>query len=256
MESEYKKQCPKCGKDQFYAQQPSLRRAINNNSKCPTCLAIYSHQKKYDTLVGKKFGKWTLLRISVQKIRGATAYDCKCECGHEQMCVGSPLKQGSSTQCKKCANVSSGLKNRLPPFKYLWNRLVRSAECRDIHCNITYEQFIKFVELKQCHYCERTLNWYVSSKQGNSLACQIDRMDSNKGYVEDNCVVCCKFCNSIKNTFISYALMIKIGQLIKEDRESQLNSGEAAIAFISEAAGIKQPAISEQTNCIHSISKI
>lgn len=46
--------------------------------------------------------------------------------------------------------------------------------------------------ISTCVYCGHTPNW-PESRVG------IDRVDSNKGYVIENCVPCCSRCNSSKN---------------------------------------------------------
>jgi hypothetical protein len=58
----------------------------------------------------------------------------------------------------------------------------------------TYKELI----LLPCEYCGGQLN-----EQGLGL----DRIDNLKGYIEGNVVPCCKTCNIMKNSFLSYEEM-------------------------------------------------
>ena len=53
---------------------------------------------------------------------------------------------------------------------------------------LSIDEFISIVNNK-CYYCD-----YVNSDFVNG----IDRLDSNEGYIIDNCVSCCKMCNYMK----------------------------------------------------------
>lgn len=63
-----------------------------------------------------------------------------------------------------------------------------SAKTRNIEYNIS-DEFAFILLESNCYYC------------GNSERIGIDRIDSNIGYIEKNCVPCCYICNMMKNTF-------------------------------------------------------
>jgi len=52
--TEYKKNCPLCGKEQFYKNKYYLRYAIRDNKLCTSCAIIKSHTKYYDGYVFQK----------------------------------------------------------------------------------------------------------------------------------------------------------------------------------------------------------
>jgi hypothetical protein len=61
----------------------------------------------------------------------------------------------------------------------------RSAKSRGHQFTITPEDFFKIIA-DNCHYC--------GIKNSNG----VDRKDSGQGYIEGNCLPCCKICNFMK----------------------------------------------------------
>lgn len=89
----------------------------------------------------------------------------------------SSQKDGYSGECKKCSYSSK--ENRYNIYK-------KNAKKRNIDFQLTKEDFYKLTSLK-CHYCG-DINEYNG----------IDRIDSNLGYIKENCVPCCEYCNKMK----------------------------------------------------------
>jgi hypothetical protein len=80
-----------------------------------------------------------------------------------------------------------------------------SAKANNRSFELTDEVFSKLVT-SPCDYCgrlpERTLPPSRTRKYANYATFRwngIDRIDSAKGYVEDNVVPCCKPCNELKS---------------------------------------------------------
>ena len=99
-------------------------------------------------------------------------------------------------------------------FKDLLNRYQQTARKKKLIWDLKVEDFAKIIN-KPCDYCgvapfER-YNVYItkedSYRQGNTkrmdkgwiLYNGIDRVDNNLGYVSNNVVPCCKWCNYAKN---------------------------------------------------------
>lgn len=57
-----------------------------------------SHQSYKVNLVGRRFGKWTVLTF----VR-TQHWLCRCDCGFEAVLRGANLSYGSTTQCQRCA---------------------------------------------------------------------------------------------------------------------------------------------------------
>lgn len=88
------------------------------------------------------------------------------------------------------------------PYKKIYGILVRSAKKRGIPCNITYEQYVKLTETKNCHYCGDELVW---EKHGESASrTNVDRKNNDLGYTVRNCIPSCPRCNQSKNIHFSY----------------------------------------------------
>ncbi len=65
-----------------------------------------------------------------------------------------------------------------------------SASTKQLDFNITKEEYIDLVKMP-CYYCG-----ILQEKGFNG----IDRLDSGKDYIKDNCVSCCTMCNMMKGT--------------------------------------------------------
>jgi hypothetical protein len=84
---------------------------------------------------------------------------------------------------------------------------------------ITYEEFLEFVKIKQCVYCNEDVKWSekrASSSTKREFAVNLDRLDSDKGYCTGNLVVCCPRCNYFKSSWVSYEAMKEIGPILSK----------------------------------------
>jgi hypothetical protein len=48
---------------------------------------------------------------------------------------------------------------RLRPYEFLYNALCNSAKHNHREVEITYEDFLLFVQETSCHYCEGLVEW-------------------------------------------------------------------------------------------------
>lgn len=174
------------------------------------------HRKK-DNRGRINFTKGTKIKVKVKDLMLSSQVKVlvKCElCGKERLIDYSTLAYRKNSQflktgetlCSMCANKKMSGENsgaykhgskRFP--EYRWN-----AKKRGIEFNITVEEFDNIVK-QSCHYCGGFSKDYDSKSRGNG----IDRKDSSKGYIFENCVPCCSFCNFVKNNvpykdFINY----------------------------------------------------
>jgi hypothetical protein len=89
---------------------------------------------------------------------------------------------------------------RIRPYENCFNTLTRAAQIRNIKVEIIYEQFLNFVKVQHCHYCNYLIKW---KKYGNS-GYNLDRKNNNGSYSLDNLVVCCFKCNKGKREIYTY----------------------------------------------------
>jgi hypothetical protein len=59
--------------------------------------------KPKSDLTGRTFGRWTVLHATEKALNYDQYWMCACACGAHQNVSGSMLRQGRSTQCRKCA---------------------------------------------------------------------------------------------------------------------------------------------------------
>jgi hypothetical protein len=72
----------------------------------------------------------------------------------------------------------------------IWNHYVKGAKKRGIHFALSKTLFESLI-VKPCFYCE-----YKKEDEVNG----IDRVDNQKGYIEENVVPCCETCNFLKGS--------------------------------------------------------
>jgi hypothetical protein len=130
----------------------------------------------------------------------------------------------NNSQCHKCTMSSAEHRKKLSlsrtgrpqfhcrirPYEVLYNILVYGAKRRNIFMGLTYEEFLEFTNVFDCTYCGTSITWGTHTKTN------MDRKDSSLGYTKDNCCVCCKTCNSVKNNIFSHQEALKLGKVIKE----------------------------------------
>lgn len=108
-------------------------------------------------------------------------------------------KDGYASWCKECRELlrhdwasthrELHLKRLIEYSQTLRGRYISyksSANRRGINFDITQEEFNSFNN-NNCHYCNDMIN-----------GIGIDRLNNNIGYIIENCVPCCSYCNKMK----------------------------------------------------------
>jgi len=167
-------------------------------------------------LVGKIFGKLTVIKLLPERRNTARDWLCECACGNLKNVKTQMLTNGQTTHCG-CSFIKYNDRT-IPVKKYLYCNYKRNARNRNLDFNITFEEFCAHIE-SSCFYCgDAPSNIGISNRQYRTLGrCAyngIDRIDNNSGYVYGNCVPCCSSCNSAKGnssleTFIGYIEKLK-----------------------------------------------
>lgn len=152
-------------------------------------------------LVGKRFGRWTVIERAVRPLTSSPSkpiyWKCKCKCGNESIVPAHNLRCHLSTSCG-CSRASD-----CPPFELLYKFFLSSNQKRGVSCQLSFEDFLSFVKVDNCHYCHRKIEWFPRrSKKPNTY--NLDRMDNSVGYLKENCVVCCGRCNFGKSNRFTY----------------------------------------------------
>lgn len=71
--------------------------------------------------------------------------------------------------------------------------LNHSANSRSIHFNLSFRTVKKLLSAKRCYYTG------VPFQDNGEFARTVDRVDNDKGYVDDNVVACTQRINAIKS---------------------------------------------------------
>lgn len=150
-------------------------------------------------LCGRRFGRWAVLE-KVQ-YHHKVKWRCRCDCGSEAEIAPDSLVLNKSTKCRDCGYVSDRFIDPVP--QYYWIKVLHRAKRSEILITVTKEYCRKLYE-KQGGRCAITgiqLRFGASVKefkQGKSTA-SLDRIDSSKGYIEDNVQWVHKVINSMKS---------------------------------------------------------
>lgn len=157
-------------------------------------------QGKIRDLVGKKYGKLTIIKRVGSKRTGKNAssptWECMCECGNTKIVDSHSLVYTHTTSC----GCRFQHKDRsIPAFHSLLNKYKQRAKERSLEFTIEEEQF-KLLTSSNCFYCGEPPSKICKEKCNSSYIYNgIDRKDSSKGYINSNVVPCCWKCNAAKN---------------------------------------------------------
>lgn len=179
----------------------------------------FKNYKEYENILVKNVTILNCINPEETNIKDRR-FNAVCECGNKRTVRQYDIVHRQKLRCKPCGWKQTGLK-KIKADAGL-NKVVlhikNSAKRRGIEFNLTKEQILEITS-KNCDYCDRQPELkaigtnYISRHINKSqyIYNSIDRIDSNKGYVYDNCAPCCKQCNIAKSilTVEEFANMIK-----------------------------------------------
>lgn len=152
---------------------------------------------------GVKFNKITVISFS-HKNKNARFWNCICDCGKERTFEIQAIKRGTtkSCGCSKSEYISKTHKKAdgVAAFNNLyWTYQDNCAKKRNHQFDLTMEQFKVLLD-GNCFYCNCSPSQIKKTKDNSIYIYNgIDRVDNTMGYVLENCVSCCKECNSKKS---------------------------------------------------------
>lgn len=184
----------------------------NGHVKSCGCLRKRKAQSPLNDLSGKEFGFLKVLKPIRKVNEPGFKYICRCSCGKEKEVSAFNLTMGKTKSC-------GCLKKKSPKNKIADRILaIQKNIYRDAIINrskkLGFDKYISFEEFKtliskKCRYCGTSHSNKSKDRQKNE--CQndsseivfeyngLDRVDNQKGYISENVVPCCKFCNSAKS---------------------------------------------------------
>jgi hypothetical protein len=204
-------------------------------------------KKKDIDLTGQKIGRLLVIEKCVSMIdkNYREFWKCKCDCGeikyirHDHLLSNSPTKScGCITKelirelGKKGTPEShrkSGLTNRNKDREFIFinrfiNRAKMNARKRKLVYSLDYD-VVKCLIHSPCFYCGElpSSTLILETTKEEMLYNGIDRIDSSLGYIKNNCVPCCKYCNRAKSDMSTEEFSLWIykiyNYMIKERKE-------------------------------------
>jgi hypothetical protein len=147
-------------------------------------------------LSGERFGELTVLSpIKNGKHRGVM-WLCKCDCGNDATAYGGHLRAGKRVSC--------GCRSQARIFEtginHLYSRYKRMAKRRGKEFSLD-RIFFQDLVTSNCFYCGVEPSQMLKRNKSNKLQIKyngVDKVDHERGYVKDNCVSCCYYCNHAK----------------------------------------------------------
>jgi hypothetical protein len=162
-------------------------------------------------ITGKTFGKWTVLRRDFDRKKNPKDQNvywwCRCECGAEKSVNGMTMKNGRSTQCRRCW----GLSHKHNLNARVWGRILRNAKLRGIPVTLGNVKEAKafLYDLLHTHQGNRctlsglpiSISNTIKGDMHGETTASLDRINSNKGYTRDNVQWVHKDVNKMKGDF-------------------------------------------------------
>lgn len=120
------------------------------------------------------------------------------------------------TPAKLAANRANA-KMRCRPgslLRQLYGHYVQSAERRGLLFDLSIERFKELVE-GDCYYCGAppSRQYRPSRYTECYLTNGVDRVKNQLGYIEENCVSCCKTCNQFKSTLTKEEMFVVVKRI-------------------------------------------
>lgn len=158
--------------------------------------------------IGQNIGDFTI--SSYDKNEGL--YTLICKCGNTSsgasdfvttkianiMSNGYSACQHCTFNYQKILKEEKSLNDTLYTFKDVYREYIKKSKARDLDFHLTLEQATELFK-SNCFYCDNLPSNNRRRASGNTINYQgIDRIDNSIGYLVDNVVPCCKYCNSFK----------------------------------------------------------
>lgn len=179
-------------------------------------------------LTGIKFGNQQVLKSCLIFEKpylsrfGKTYWLVKCICGSIRSVSADDLINRGHISCFACRSNNS-LPYGEANFNYLYDCYKRNnAEKRQLCWKLTKEEFRKIVQ-QPCKYCASLSSNKMKAKKMNGEFTYngIDRKDNTKGYTKENCVPCCKICNSMKSKLSEKEFLEQIEKIYKKEKKEK-----------------------------------
>lgn len=180
-----------------YANDPLFRKTIGERGRKQRSTPKYKEWKRKNQATWAKTQRGQAYNMQYQKAYriDPTHKEEKRIYQMEWSPIWNKTMKGKENQKRK----NESLLGRFRSYRYQAKKKNRAFE-------LTFEQFREHAE-RPCFYCKR------EGKVG------LDRMDSKRGYTENNVVPCCAMCNFIKQEYSVPEWIEQIERILKNKEE-------------------------------------
>lgn len=175
-------------------------------------------------LTGKSFGRFVVLHKAPNRFpRTSARWICKCVCGATKDVWGQHLRNGKTQSCG-CLRKENAGKMRKPMPGTAFNNVIgqykKDARIKEVEFRLSKEEMLKIVGLP-CVYCGAEPSNMSTTSTGATFKYNgVDRIDSNKGYVLENCSPCCRLCNWMKKDLSVSDFITHIKRIINHNERN------------------------------------
>lgn len=153
-------------------------------------------RRKY--YVGYVSDNWTIIELPDNSKKALM----RCKCGYENWIWISNISSHKSKGCWDCSKRTGAEKT----FK----AVVGQARSRGISWEIDYEDWFRLSQ-EDCTYCNASPSNYMNIYKFRYNG--IDRVNNDEGYNLNNCVPCCRTCNTAKSNMTMEEFLDWIGRI-------------------------------------------
>lgn len=222
----WKCKCLLCNKEVFRLNSALIK---GDYKDCGCQSNIFNEDNFQDTcekLIGQKFG-W-LEVVGIEKIKKENKIVCRCTKCNESIVKKSLvyLKKSKDIKCINCHYNINNNNEYIVPQHYI-NSIIRGAKSRNIEYNVSREHLDDVIKRQnfKCVYTGLDISFTDSShKNRSNKSASLDRIDSEKGYIEGNIQWVHKDINIMKwdlsnLEFLSYIELIYKNKIQKENNK-------------------------------------
>jgi hypothetical protein len=171
-------------------------------------------------IIGKKFGKLTVIKETSKNKNGHIKFLCECECGNNKEVFGTHLRYKKIISCG-CKNKINGVSGDM------WYKIIHSGintrqKRTNLEVNITKE-YVNELYIKQNGKCilsglEITL---PKTWKDRTYTASLDRIDSEMGYIVGNVQWVHKHINVMKNSFPQEMFILLCNKVSEQNEKSE-----------------------------------